>query len=332
MAAPHADTLRVRHQSVRTSESKTQRSIARLTFFESKLHGAHFVHTAGSARVKWECNRVMQFVTQYMTWEPCGPDSTYNCPYLWNPTMDISIWDLERTAAQAATNNGVHQMLSLSSSGVPLEYNNQLDIQKFQHTQEMLKTARIIVADSTLLQSCTDCQLVALGKDMGYIIGGYGKTLLGLSQNMKRNIVAGALRHAQNTGNSKARVGYIPLQQCGSRHNYSEYGLVQAKKFQALVLAGYLVPMPSIEDFAKLYMKEQCSENFFPKKGIHYTLARQKWLSIAIILWAKAHNLSLVLCLGWNSKCLKALEEELEAQKRLVQQLAIGTRQSEIAL
>ena len=121
---------------------------------------------------------------------------------------------------------------------------------------------------------------------------------------------------------SRARVGYIPLQQCGHLC-YSEYGRRQAGKCDALAALGYdLVAMPTIEDFAQMYINEQNGDRFFPSTGAHYTPARQKWLSVALVLWAKAHSLSMVLCLGWNSPSLQVLNAELEAQKQLVVELA----------
>ena len=88
--APHADPPCVRHQSVRVSTSKTQRSIAGITFFESQLRGAHFVHTDSPALVAMERNRVMQFVAPYMTWQH-WPESTYNWSFLYNPYMELSV-------------------------------------------------------------------------------------------------------------------------------------------------------------------------------------------------------------------------------------------------
>ena len=111
------------------------------------------------------------------------------------------------------------------------------------------------------------------------------------------------------------------MQQCG-RVDYSEYGRAQADKFDALAALGYdLVAMPTLEDFARMYINEQNGDRFFPSEGAHYTPARQKWLSVAIVLWAKAHSLSMVLCLGWNSPSLHVLNAELEAQKQLVVEL-----------
>ena len=111
------------------------------------------------------------------------------------------------------------------------------------------------------------------------------------------------------------------MQQCG-RVDYSEYGRAQADKFDALAALGYdLVAMPTIEDFARMYINEQHDDRFFSKR-VHYTPARQKWLSVALVLWAKAHSLSMVLCLGWNSPSLQVLNAELEAQKQLVVELA----------
>jgi len=146
---------------------------------------------------------------------------------------------------------------------------------------------------------------------------------------MKNEILAGAVRHAQDTVDGRARVGYIPLQQCG-RSGYSEYGHVQAHKFEALAALGCdLVAMPTIEDFARMY-SEQNGSGFFPPKGAHYTPAHQKWLSVAFVLWAKAHELSMILCLGWDCSSLQVLNAELEAQGQLVFELARRAGQSAI--
>ena len=90
--APHKDPPREWHQTVRVSTSRTQRSLAYITFFESQLRGAHFVHTDSPGVATMERNRVMQFVAPYMAWQPGGTDPTYNCPWLYNPYMDLSIW------------------------------------------------------------------------------------------------------------------------------------------------------------------------------------------------------------------------------------------------
>ena len=163
--------------------------------------------------------------------------------------------------------------------------------------------------------------MVALGIDKGYINGGYGKILLQLPENMNDGILAVAARHAHDKVDGRALVGYIPLQKCG-RVDYSEYGRAQAAKFSALAGRGYdLVAMPTIEDFAVMYINEKNGQRFFPTKGAHYTLARQKWLSVAIVLWANNHSLSMVLCLGWISGSLHELNDVLEAQKQLVVEL-----------
>ena len=80
--------------------------------------------------------------------------------------------------------------------------------------------------------------------------------------------------------------------------------------------------MPTLEDFARMYIKEGNGESFFPPRGAHYTLPRQTWLSVAVVLWAIRHNLSMVLCLGWNCKNGQALDAELVAQEQLVVELA----------
>ena len=61
-----------------------------------------------------------------------------------------------------------------------------------------------------------------------------------------------------------------------------------------------------------------------------YIPAHQNWLSVAFVLWANAHRLSMVLCLGWNSPTLQVLNAELEAQKQLVVELARRADQLEI--
>ena len=99
--------------------------------------------------------------------------------------------------------------------------------------------------------------------DKGYISGGYGKILPQLPDNMKDGIIVGAVRHTQDKGDGRARVGYIPLQQCGSS-DYSEYGRAQADKFDALAALGYdLVAMPPIGDVAHMYIHEQNGNSFF---------------------------------------------------------------------
>ena len=208
------------------------------------------------------------------------------------------------------------------SSGVPPGYDYQLQMLSMQSTQDMLETAPVIVSDSTLLHWSVSCKLLTLGMDKGYIIGGYGKILLQLPEDMKAGILAGAVRHAVRARVPRARVGYIPLQQCGC-DGYSEYGRAQACEFDALAALGYdLVVMPTIEDFARMYINEGNDDRFFSSKGAHYTPARQTWLSVALVLWAKAHSLSMVLCLGWNCRSLQVLNAELEAQKELVVELA----------
>ena len=209
------------------------------------------------------------------------------------------------------------------SSGVPRGYEYQLQVQLVQSTRDMLETAPIIVSDSTLLHWSVPCgKLVTLGIDKGYIIGGYGTILQTLPENMKDGILAGAVRHAQDKVGGRARVGYIPLRQCG-RVDYSEYGRAQAEQFDALAALGYdIVAMPPIEDFARMYINEQNDDRFFSSKGAHYTPTRQRWLTVALVLWANAHSLSMVLCLGWNSLSLRVLNAELEAQKQLVVELA----------
>ena len=354
--APRAGPPRVRHQSVRVSTSRTQRSEAYITFFESQLNGAHFVHTDSPALVAMERNRVMQFVAPYMTWE-LFPDWTRNRSFLYNPYMELSVWgaplQLDDQADQAAAdavdaplpnrsflyNPTADQAAAQAvrgcpvlSSGVPPWYEYQLQMQSMQSTKDMLETAPVIVSDSTLLHWSVFCKLVTLGMDKGYIIGGYGKILLQLPENMIDDILAGAVRHARDKVDGRVRVGYIPLQQCG-RDGYSEYGRAQADKFDALAALGYdLVAMPTIEDFAQMYINEQNDDRFFPSKGAHYTPARQKWLSVALVLWAKAHSLSMVLCLGWNSPSLQVLNAELEAQKRLVVELEFRATQRYLAI
>ena len=109
------------------------------------------------------------------------------------------------------------------------------------------------------------------------------------------------------------------MQQCGSI-DYSEYGRAQADKFDALAALGYdLVAMPTIEDFARMYINEQSDDRFFSSTGAHYSPARQEWLIVALVLRAKAHRVSMVLCLGWNSQSLHELNAELEVQNKLVQ-------------
>ena len=112
------------------------------------------------------------------------------------------------------------------------------------------------------------CKLLKLGMDKGYIMGGYGKILLQLPEIMKDGILAGAVRHVRDKVHGRARVGYIPLQQCGRVH-HSEYGRAQADKFDALAALGYdLVAMPTIEDFGDAYLEEHKGEDdrFFPQK------------------------------------------------------------------
>ena len=188
----------------------------------------------------------------------------------------------------------------------------------------------LTISDSTLLHWSVPCKLLTLGIHKGYVIGGYGKTLLQLPDNMTDGILAGAVRHAKVNGG--ARVGYIPLQQCG-RVDYSEYGRAQADKFNALAALGHdIVAMPTIEDFARMYINEQNGDRFFPSNGAHDITARRNWLSVAVVLWANANRLSMVLCLGWNSPSLQVLNAELEAQQQLVVELARRANQLAIDL
>ena len=139
------------------------------------------------------------------------------------------------------------------SSGLPPGYAYQLQMQSM-HYLDMLDTAPAIVSDSTLLRWSESCKFVTLGMDKGYSIGGYGNICLQLPDNMKYGILVGAVRHAQDKVDGRVRVGYIPLQQCG-HVGYSEYGRAQAIKFDALAALGYdLVAMPTIEDFARMYI------------------------------------------------------------------------------
>ena len=62
--------------------------------------------------------------------------------------------------------------------------------------------------------------------------------------------------------------------------------------------------------------------NFFSSTGVHLQDCRRKWLSLAFVLWAKAHSLSMVFCLGWDSTSLQELNAELEVLKQLVVELA----------
>ena len=80
--------------------------------------------------------------------------------------------------------------------------------------------------------------------------------------------------------------------------------------------------MPTIEDFARMYINEQNGDRFFPSKGAHYITARRNLPSVALVLWTNAHILSMVLCLGWNRPSPQALNAELGAQKQLVVELA----------
>ena len=110
--APHADPPHVQHQSVRLSMSRTQRSMAYITFFESQLNGAHFVHTDRPALAAMERNRVMQFVAPYMTWERF-PDLRNNWSFLYNPYMELSVWD----APLQLDDHSTHSPLHLCTSG-----------------------------------------------------------------------------------------------------------------------------------------------------------------------------------------------------------------------
>ena len=162
--APHRDLPRVHHQSVRVSTSRTQRSMAYMTFFESKLRGAHFVHTE-DALVAMECNRVMQCVAPYMTWERY---LTHNRSFLYNPYMELSVWE----APLQLDDHSRHAVRPVLSSGVPPGYEYQLQMQPMS-TQDMLETetAPLIVSDSTLLHWSVSCKLITLGMDKCYIIG-----------------------------------------------------------------------------------------------------------------------------------------------------------------
>ena len=144
------------------------------------------MHTDSPALVAMERNRVMQFVAPYMTWQPCGPYSTYNWSFSYNPYMELSLWgaplqldDHElalhvngdgSTADQAAgswVRNVAHAMRDwpVLSSGVPPGYEYQLQMQSMQSTLDMLETAPAIVSDSTLLHWSESCKFVTLGMD-----------------------------------------------------------------------------------------------------------------------------------------------------------------------
>ena len=128
------------------------------------------------------------------------------------------------------------------------------------------------------------CKLLKLGMDKGYIMGGYGKILLQLPEIMKDGILAGAVRHAQDKVDGRARVGYIPLQQCGRVH-HSEYGRAQADKFDALAALGYdLVAMPTIEDFAQMYRNEQNGDRCFHQRmPTIRQLAKNGWAQLRFV-------------------------------------------------
>ena len=57
---------------------------------------------------------------------------------------------------------------------------------------------------------------------------------------------------------------------------------------------------------------------FFSPKGVHFTNKRREWLSAALVAWARARDVNVVLCVGWNSETEQAKKDELEAQKNLV--------------
>ena len=242
-APPEKSHPRFLHQSVRVSESQRQRSEAFITIFESQLRGAHFVHEDGDL-VKGERDRVMQFLAPYKTWQQCGPDPTYNRSYSYNPYMDLSVWDAppeledhsrsgdKRTSHQMAAQQ-IRPVRPTCISGVPPGYEYQLQMQSMQSTQDMLECAPVIVSDSTLLHWSAPCKFVTLGRDKGYIVGGYGKTLLQLPENMKKVILGVAVRHTQEKGLRRARVGYIPLQQCGYS-DYSNMGVLRQRNLMLL--------------------------------------------------------------------------------------------------
>ena len=58
------------------------------------------------------------------------------------------------------------------------------------------------------------------------------------------------------------------MQHCGY-HDYSEYGRAQAEKFDALVALDVidLVAMPTIEDFARMYIHEKNGDRFFHQRA-----------------------------------------------------------------
>lgn len=159
------------------------------------------------ALVAVERDRVMQFVAPCMTWQPYGPDSTYNWLWLYNSNMKLSVWDAPqmpplqldgsggcaRGAWSTANQSAAHAVL-VPSSGVPPGYHYQLHVQMMQSPQGILETAPVIVADSALLhRSVGTGWEVAFDMDRGYIIGGWGQTLQSLDVEVTDGILAGAV-------------------------------------------------------------------------------------------------------------------------------------------
>ena len=211
-------------------------------------------------------------------------------------------------------------------SGVPRNDRDRLRIKTIGSRKDMAeKPALLIVADGTLL-SGLQCRLATSGEDGCYIIGGPEMILRKLPEDMRDDILAGAKRYTEVKLDGRARVGYIPLTECGY-FDYSKYGSAQEMTFTHLVDDGYdIVRMPTIQEFAKMYSNENNGVPFFPDptRRVYYTPVRwlvKQWLIVAIMAWAKANNLSMIFCLGWNSKSLQILNDELEAQRQLVVEL-----------
>ena len=302
---PSADTPYDRRKWV-DSASPTERSVARVVKVASNLCGARFKHADGDQEAQLDREHLTGIVKPYMAWQECGPDTVYNCYYWHNKNLPLSIWGDQAGEKGSTDDQAAHAVHDLSEPYIE---------KKRQGTAPLL-----IVSDSTLLPRSVPRELLTFFMYQADIMGGSGQIFSKLPGRMQDEILAGAVRRAQDTG--RVRVGYVPLHQCGQwPRGYSEYGRVQAEQFKALAALGYdLVAVPTIEDFARMYREQHGGSGFFPPtKGAHYAPDRRKWLGKALGMYGKDHDLSMIFCLGWNCPSREVLNAELAAQAQLVQ-------------
>ena len=156
----------------------------------------------------------------------------------------------------------------------------------------------------------------------GYIMGGYGKKVSVFSEDLKDDILNLAVRHVKNNEKSHVRIGYVPLHKCSPRTDYTKEGQAQASAFKELRDRGYdIIAMPTIDDFAEMFINEGNDERFYSSKSAQYKPHQQKWLMAALLAWVLNQNVDMALCLGWNCPNPRILEAELVAQSDLVIQL-----------